>query len=166
MINNIVSLYEYLVIIGLFIFAFVRNNLYLYVLLAGVMSKDIPIQFLKYIVDSPQPENVEECADYGFPSNPVAFSTFIFVYVYHEYQRVQKETGKPLKLHLATTGLFFMLIPFLQMYPTCQTPFQVIGGMVIGIIWVAVFVLFEQRYMLQNQQYRQDKQKFISSLLE
>jgi membrane-associated phospholipid phosphatase len=164
MISHIVSSYESLVMIGLFIFAFVRNNLYLYVLLAGAMSKDIPVQFFKYIVDSPRPQ--QECADYGFPSSPVAFSTFIFVYIYYEYQRIQKETGKQLKIQLGTTGLFFILIPFLQIYSTCQTPFQIIGGMVIGIVWVAVFVLFEQTYMLQNQQYRQDKQKFISSLLE
>lgn len=172
---DFISLYEYAVIFGIFALAIAGNNMYLFFILAGALSQEIPVYALKSTIKDPRPDGASNCniinlgtksSENGFPSGHTTFSSFVFIYSLYECMKIQKETGKMPWGILLITGLFFILMPIARVQKGCHTVSQVLGGLVMGSLWAGLYIFLEENYFLSIDLYRQDKKRFIASLIK
>jgi membrane-associated phospholipid phosphatase len=161
-----ISLYEFVVIIGLLLLALAQQNLFVFIFVVFAVGKAIPEKLTKYLIKSPRPPGAMDCnminqggkaTANGFPSGHTTIATFIFVYTL--YECLESRLWGP----IVATGLFFILIPIARIQRKCHTPAQVVGGVVYGVTMAILFILLEKHALMRIPRYRADKQRFVNS---
>ena len=174
---ELISLFEIIILVGLFVFALVSKNIYLGILGLGVLSKQIPeklikrLNFPKRFRDRPaQAMNcgiINTGGSYdkkaGFPSGHTTMAWFLFMYTLLEYIRLKKE-GRDLFMPLIFTSLLAVCIPIARVGLHCHTIPQIIGGIFLGSVWASLFYAFEQYFLIHQKRYQEDKDKIIDFL--
>lgn len=161
LLSNIISLYPSVITVVLFCLAMVKRNVYLLYVLAGVLSSEIPVFILQSTIKSPRPIGGQcnvlsiKPTKNGFPSGHTTFSTFILVYVLHQYH-VRNEQNA----HLSTvliTNLFGVLTPFARVQKRRHTVPQVLAGLILGSFWAGIYMCIEQHFFMSDNNYQTGK---------
>lgn len=169
-VSELISLYE-LMPFGLFLWAAATQSPFLAILAMATLSKQIPEKFIKRIVPVPKsirarPSRANNCnalnkgGSYaekpGFPSGHTTTAWFIFTYCYLQYQYQPKLFG-PVFL----TSLYALAVPLARIALHCHTEEQVVGGMLLGILWANGFVQLEKRLLEKKPWYKADKERVL-----
>lgn len=166
-----ISLYDYAVILILFMVALILQNLYVLVLVLALMSKDIPEAILKSIdwKYNKRPEGAFDCdalnsggeavGKPGFPSGHTALAVMLATIFLIEYYRQSKQSQpKPQALIIAI--MFAILVPVSRVQMKCHTIIQVMAGALLGIVLGLIFVLLIDPLLCRIGRYSDDKVKF------
>jgi len=169
-VSELISLYE-LVPFGLFLWAAATQSPFLAILAFATLSKQIPEKLIKRFVPLPKsirarPKGATNCnalnkgGSYtekpGFPSGHTTTAWFIFTYCYLQYRNHSKLFG-PVFL----TSLYALAMPIARVTLQCHTEEQVVGGMVLGILWASAFVQLEKRVLEKQSWYATDKERVL-----
>jgi membrane-associated phospholipid phosphatase len=170
-----ISLYEFTLTLGLFLLAIAQENIFIFILLIGLISRQLLSLLVRLVYVNKRPNDAVNCDitnsggiakdQLGFPSGHTMFATFLFIYTLYESIRIHKEQGVLLWLPLLVTGSFFVLMPIARVHIKCHTISQVLGGILFGTIWTLLFILFEQYILVKWPRYVTDKNRFIQSFI-
>jgi membrane-associated phospholipid phosphatase len=188
-----ISLYEYVSLLGLIIAAVAGLNTYIASIIVFQILMKIPFGLLKKggykPIDSlyknlsgskksinKRPSDAFNCdainqgGDYskvsGFPSGHSSVATYLFFVVLLEYidKKTTPSQRKSLLPLLSITFLFQILVPLARYKSHCHTIPQIVGGITLGIITAVIFKYIENEFMINNERYRNDKQKVYNFL--
>jgi membrane-associated phospholipid phosphatase len=170
---EILSLYEFVALVGIGLLAIISRNLYLASLVIFLAGIHIPEAILKKITKdkdiSFRPLAAQNCnmlnsGGYagslpGFPSGHCMVSGFLGTYTIYEFIRVKNERNINLYELVIIMFLLSILVPYAQMKNKCHTGPQVSFGFILGIFWAGLYVLLEKHWLLNYKKYTEDKKR-------
>lgn len=165
-----VSLYDYAVILILFMMALILQNLYVLVLVLALMSKDIPEALLKSIdwKYNKRPKGAFNCnalnsggeaeGKPGFPSGHTALAVMLAAILLIEYYKQHQYQPRAQAVIIAV--IFAILVPISRVQMKCHTVIQVIAGALLGIMLALIFTCVIDPLLCKIDRYSTDKAKF------
>ncbi len=112
----------------------------------GLACVQVIKTILKYLTDSPRPENIFDISVHGssFPSGHAATGVFFFIALYYLLTPYMATIGKSWRRAIQTSLVFGMIaVPFSRLFTQVHYMSDVIAGVLLGILSFALtlFVL-------------------------
>ena len=136
----------FVVVSSLILLAFLlrRNFRVAGIFLITTLGTAVSTQLLKEFFMVPRPENaLIEAAGYAFPSGHAMGALYLALFAAYSASSL----SKPVRYSVYTFAAAFALaIGMSRLQLGVHTPVQVLGGYVVAILWMGVYVLLDRRF--------------------